>query len=528
MQSDPFVMERLTGKDDGIVLFRMNRPETKNAISTLFLEKLRESIASVKFDKNVRVVVLKSDVEGAFCTGADLKERKSMPIEKVPIFVDSLRASFSELENLPQPVIAAIDGYALGGGLEMALACDIRVASVDSKIGLTETKLAIIPGAGGTQRLTRAVGPSMAKELIFTGRMISGEEASRIGLVNHCTTSDAYSKALEIAREIVPRGPVAVRLAKIAVDAGSEVSLSNGLVVEQQCYAQVRDPYKRPFGRFTSFCGEAASFLQGRIRVLVAEMRLTVLLRSKWDLMVSVALSRPQIIAPSMTEVEKRFQNLQLDEEREKSLLCDFELKSLRDEKLIAKRAELEREGKELSELDEQIGVANAQIEDEWSKRGEQLTQNLGLDKSSSSSDTDEHNLRRMLDRKLLLVVRQRLGQANYESPWILPQTRHQPGESLRETAERCLREIGSGLKASVYGNAPFAVYTQKYPKPLKTRLEKDGAKIFFYHAVISPSSSFTPAKKEVVDYKWVVREEFWSTVARSKYKSCLNSVFLE
>ncbi|EYC18739.1 hypothetical protein Y032_0026g1341 [Ancylostoma ceylanicum] len=260
VQPDPLTMEKLTGKDDGahsslsvmvllnpsaffsipgIVLFRMNRPKTKNAISTVFLKKLRECIAAVKFDKNVRVVVLKSDVEGAFCTGADLKERKSMPIEEVPIFVDSLRASFSELEFLPQPVIAAIDGYALGGGLEMALACDIRVASLDSKIGLTETKLAIIPGAGGTQRLTRAVGPSMAKELIFTGRMIGGEEACRIGLVNHCTKADSFSKALEIAREIVPRGPVAVRLAKVAVDAGAEVSLSNGLIVEQQCYAQV-------------------------------------------------------------------------------------------------------------------------------------------------------------------------------------------------------------------------------------------------------------------------------------------------
>ncbi|VDL74726.1 unnamed protein product [Nippostrongylus brasiliensis] len=222
-----------------IVVFRMNRPQTKNAISRVFLDQFRGGISSVKFNKNARVVILKSDVDGAFCTGADLKERKTMPIEDVPKFVDSLRSSFSELEMLPQPVIAAIDGYALGGGLEMALACDIRVASSKAKIGLTETKLAIIPGAGGTQRLTRAVGPSMAKELIFTGRIISGEEACRIGLVNHCTTSDAFSKALDIAREIVPRGPVAVRLAKIAVDTGSGMDLSSGLVVEQQCYAQV-------------------------------------------------------------------------------------------------------------------------------------------------------------------------------------------------------------------------------------------------------------------------------------------------
>ncbi|KAK6035161.1 enoyl-CoA hydratase/isomerase family protein [Cooperia oncophora] len=201
-QPDPFVMETLSGSDEGIVLFRMNRPQTKNAISKLFLEQLRESISSVKFNKNARVIILKSDVEGAFCTGADLKERKSMPVEDVPKFVDSLRSSFTS----------------------------------SAKIGLTETRLAIIPGAGGTQRLTRAVGPSMAKELIFTGRMISGEEACRIGLVNHCTKSDAFSKAYGNRTR---NRSQAVRLAKIAIDTGSGMDLSSGLVVEQQCYAQV-------------------------------------------------------------------------------------------------------------------------------------------------------------------------------------------------------------------------------------------------------------------------------------------------
>ena len=162
-----------------------------------------------------------------------------MPVEEVPKFVDSLRNAFSDIERLPQPVIAAIDGYALGGGLELALACDIRVASASSKIGLTETKLAIIPGAGGTQRLTRAVGPAIAKELIFTGKMITGEEAAKLRLVNHCVAKDSYEKALEIAREIIPRGPVAIRVAKIAIDVGFQTDLTSGLVVEQQCYAQV-------------------------------------------------------------------------------------------------------------------------------------------------------------------------------------------------------------------------------------------------------------------------------------------------
>ncbi|VDN28210.1 unnamed protein product, partial [Cylicostephanus goldi] len=168
--------------------------------------------------------------------------------------------------------------------------------------------------------------------------------------------------------------------------------------------------------------------------------------------------------------------------------------------------------------------------EDEWNRKGEELVKSLGLSNPQNGKN-DVKDLRRLLDRKLLLIVRQRLGQANYESPWILPQTKHLSGESLRETAERCLKEIAGEVTASIRGNAPFAVFTQKcvrYPKPLKSRLKKDGAKIFFYHAVLGPPSRFRPAKEEVVDYKWVVREEFWSTVATSKYKACVNGVFLE
>lgn len=217
-----------------------------------------------------------------------------------------------------------------------------------------------------------------------------------------------------------------------------------------------------------------------------------------------------------------------MEEERERSLLNDFELKTRHDKKLLAKRAELEREGKELSELDEQIGLANTIIQDEWNRRGEQLVQSLQLANPRSREVNDDRSLRRKLDRKLLLIVKQRFGQENYKSPWILPQLKHETGETLRETAERCIRQCADGVTASIYGNAPFAVFTQKYPKPLAKRLDKAGAKLFFYHAALAPTSSFEPNKKEVVDYKWVVREEFWSTVPSKKYKSCVNSVFLE
>uniref|UniRef100_A0AC35U1Q9 Methylglutaconyl-CoA hydratase, mitochondrial n=1 Tax=Rhabditophanes sp. KR3021 TaxID=114890 RepID=A0AC35U1Q9_9BILA len=235
----PLIVERLQDENKGIVLLKLYKPETKNAISKLLLEQLVQTLDDLKFDKDARVVILKSDVAGTFCTGADLKERKLMPVEDVPKFVDKLRKMTVSLSSLPIPVIAVIDGYALGGGLEIALSCDIRIAEAKSKLGLVETKLAIIPGAGGTQRLIRAVGVSKAKELIYTAKMIGAKEAESIGLINHCVEGDATAKAFEMAKQIIKNGPIAIKLAKIAIDEGSEVSISHGFKFEQQCYAQV-------------------------------------------------------------------------------------------------------------------------------------------------------------------------------------------------------------------------------------------------------------------------------------------------
>ncbi|TMS37416.1 hypothetical protein L596_004351 [Steinernema carpocapsae] len=236
----PLTLDKLKDDSAGIVVIRLHKPETKNAISKAMLQSLRQSLDDIKFDKEARVLIIKSDVPGAFCSGADLKERRLMPTEEVPKFVDQIRGLVSDVANLPIPVIASIDGFALGGGLELALACDIRVSTNSAKMGLTETRLAIIPGAGGTQRLSRAVGVSLAKEMIFTGRIINGKEAHNIGLVSHCVEGDSsFPKALEIAKEIIPRGPIAVKLAKIAIDRGSEMDINSGLIVEQQCTAQV-------------------------------------------------------------------------------------------------------------------------------------------------------------------------------------------------------------------------------------------------------------------------------------------------
>lgn len=237
-------LEYLGGENNGIAVISMNRPEARNALGKQFLREFADCTNVVKFDKNLRVVILRSLVKGVFCAGADLKERAKMTNEETGPFVAGLRASVSEVANLPMPVVAAIDGFALGGGLEVALACDIRVSSDDAKMGLVETRLAIIPGGGGTQRLARAIGPAKAKELIFAARVFTGKEAAEMGVVNHSVEQNsdgdaAYQRALKLGQEILPQGPVALRAAKFAINRGSEVDIASGLSFEEAGYSQV-------------------------------------------------------------------------------------------------------------------------------------------------------------------------------------------------------------------------------------------------------------------------------------------------
>ncbi len=233
-------LERLSGKDEGIVLLGLDRPEAKNALGRQLMDEFRQALAALRFDPSVRVVVLHSLVPGVFCAGADLKERATMAPPEVAAFVHGLRTGFTELEDLPMPVIAVLEGAAFGGGLELALAADLRVAGGEAKVGLVETALAIIPGAGGTQRLPRLIGASRAKELIFTARRIDAAEAGRLGLVDRVVPAGkALDGALALAREILPNGPVALRMAKLAVNRGLELDRDSGLAFEQACYAQV-------------------------------------------------------------------------------------------------------------------------------------------------------------------------------------------------------------------------------------------------------------------------------------------------
>ncbi|CAM8933754.1 unnamed protein product [Rhodiola kirilowii] len=224
----------------GIVEVRLDRPEAKNAIGKEMLRGFKHHLEMISKDASANVVLLRSWVPKVFCAGADLKERRSMDASEVHSFVNSLRSTFSFLEALQVPTIAVIEGAALGGGLEMALSCDLRICGENAILGLPETGLAIIPGAGGTQRLPRLVGKSTAKELIFTGRRVTGKEALTLGLVNYCTPSgEAHSKALEIARNMNEKGPLALRMAKRAINKGLEVDMESALELEEDCYEQL-------------------------------------------------------------------------------------------------------------------------------------------------------------------------------------------------------------------------------------------------------------------------------------------------
>lgn len=238
--TEQVALQSLSGSEEGIAVLTLNRPEARNAIGVEMLSKLRASLENLQFHSSARILIIYSTVPGVFCAGADLKERRKMGVAEAQKFVHTLRSTFTALETLPIPTIAVVEGAALGGGLEMALACDLRVCGDEAVFGLPETGLAIIPGAGGTQRLPRIIGRARAKELIYTGRRIDGEQAEAIGLVNHCVQAgNAYQKAVDIAQEITKQGPLAVRLAKVAIDRGSEVDTASGMIIEEACYAQV-------------------------------------------------------------------------------------------------------------------------------------------------------------------------------------------------------------------------------------------------------------------------------------------------
>ncbi|HOK07290.1 MAG TPA: enoyl-CoA hydratase-related protein [Syntrophales bacterium] len=264
--SDILLQERT---EEGILILTLNRPDAMNCFNFDLLAALNNAITEANFDMSLRCIIITGAKAGddpkkwSFSTGADLKERRTLTQDQVRRFIFTIRNTFTAVEQVRVPVIAAINGFAFGGGTELALACDIRIASSNVLMGLTETSLAIIPGAGGTQRLPRIIGVAKAKELIYTARRINAQTALEIGLVSKVVEPDKLmDAALELAREIAKNGPIGVAQAKFALNYGTEASLGVALPLESKAY-EVTIPTKDRLEALAAFAEKRKPVFKG-------------------------------------------------------------------------------------------------------------------------------------------------------------------------------------------------------------------------------------------------------------------------
>jgi len=221
---------------DGIGTIRLDRPPM-NALNVQVQEELREAAKQATTSDEIKAIIVYGG-QKVFAAGADIKEMAGMGYAQMAARATELTSAFDALARVPKPTVAAITGYALGGGCELALACDWRVAAADAKLGQPEINLGVIPGAGGTQRLSRLVGPAKAKDIIMTGRFVDAGEALSIGLVDRVVPADdVLEAATAMARKFVNGPSVALRAAKQAIDGGLEMDLASGLAWESQLFA---------------------------------------------------------------------------------------------------------------------------------------------------------------------------------------------------------------------------------------------------------------------------------------------------
>ena len=226
-------------KEKGIVKLTINRPEVRNALNAATRQEIRTAIGEIEKDEDVRVVIITGAGEKAFISGADITAFK----DATPIMMEESASTlgqqlFSDIENLSVPVIAMINGFCLGGGLELAMCCDIRIASENAKFGQPEINIGIFPGAGGTQRLPRLIGWGKAKELIYTGKIIDAAEAERIGLVDKVVPPDRLEEEVEqLAATIASKSSLIIKLAKKAINRGMYTDLAAGLAYEKANFA---------------------------------------------------------------------------------------------------------------------------------------------------------------------------------------------------------------------------------------------------------------------------------------------------
>jgi enoyl-CoA hydratase len=227
-------------KSDGIATITLNRPEAMNAFSKDVVSEILNALEDVKNDDTVRVVVLTGAGEKAFSAGADIKSMVGMTALRARELSLMGERLCLALENLEKPVIAALNGYALGGGLEVAMSCDLRIASETARMGQTEVNIGLIPGWGGTQRLTRLVGMTKAKELVYMGKMIDAKTAGQIGIVNMVVPPDKFRETVrQFALELASKAPVAVKVAKALINKGSNIGLDSALALEREGFGVV-------------------------------------------------------------------------------------------------------------------------------------------------------------------------------------------------------------------------------------------------------------------------------------------------
>ncbi|MBT2571877.1 enoyl-CoA hydratase-related protein [Planococcus sp. ISL-110] len=222
---------------NNLAFITLNRPEAMNAFNYDMLLELGQVVEAIRINPDIRVVVFTGAGEKAFSVGADLKERKNLTEQHVKRNIFKIGEVFSTIESLPQPTIAMMNGFAFGGGMELALACDFRIAADDTLLGLTETSLGIIPGAGGTQRLPRLIGEAKALELILTARRLKSAEALEYGLVTRLAAREQLADVTgAFADSILANGPIALQQAKFAIKNGMNTDLQTGLQIERKAY----------------------------------------------------------------------------------------------------------------------------------------------------------------------------------------------------------------------------------------------------------------------------------------------------
>jgi len=220
-------------KEERIAYITIDRPEVRNALNADTLEEIVASLTELENDPNVGCIVFTGAGDKSFAAGADIKQLTKRTAMDA-LTTKGMQQVYDLIESCEKPTIAMINGYALGGGCELAMACDIRIASTNAKLGLPELNLSIIPGAGGTQRLARIVGKGKALEMILTGKIISAEEALQVGLVSEAVAPEELkAKTEEYASQILAKGPLAVKLAKLAVNMGTETDIKTGLMIEK-------------------------------------------------------------------------------------------------------------------------------------------------------------------------------------------------------------------------------------------------------------------------------------------------------